>query len=107
MLAKRNRIVRGEDFRRIVRSGERRGTKLAVVHRTNAAEPHSRFGFVVSKRVGNAVVRNRIKRRLTEIVRAELPMDPPRDVVVRVLPAAANADLATLRSGILPLLRRP
>ncbi len=65
----------------------------------------SRFGFAVGKRVGNAVVRNRVKRRLREAVRA---LSPARgwDVVVIARPAAATADFAGLRGALGALLRR-
>ncbi|MCR8669738.1 ribonuclease P protein component [Agrococcus sp. HG114] len=106
MLAKANRIVRGDDFRRIVRTGRRAGGPLAVVHRARPEAAVARFGFIVSKQVGNAVVRNRVKRRLSEIVRAELDRIEPADIVIRALPAAADADFATLRAGIAPLLER-
>ena len=104
MLAKANRIVRGDDFRRIVRTGRRAGGPLAVVHRTRPAAAVARFGLIVSKQVGNAVVRNRVKRRLSEIVRAELPAVEPADIVIRALPAAGQADFATLKSAISALL---
>lgn len=106
MLAKANRIVRGDDFRRIVRTGRRAGGPLAVVHRTKPGAAVSRFGFIVSKQVGNAVVRNRVKRRLTEIVREQLPAHEAEDVVIRALPPAGQADFATLRAGITALLER-
>jgi ribonuclease P protein component len=45
--------------------------------------------------VGNAVTRNRVRRRLRHLLAASLPAAPlPLDVVVRALPAAASADLA-------------
>lgn len=106
MLAKANRIVRGDDFRRIVRTGRRAGFELAVVHRAKPEAAVARFGFIVSKQVGNAVVRNRVKRRLSEIVRAELDSIETADIVIRALPGAGQADFATLRAGVAPLLVR-
>jgi len=106
VLAKANRIVRGDDFRRIVRTGRRAGGPVAVVHRARPEAAVARFGFIVSKQVGNAVIRNRVRRRLSEIVREELHAIETADIVIRALPAAAEADFATLRAGIAPLLVR-
>lgn len=64
------------------------------------AEP-ARVGFVVSRGVGNAVGRNLVKRRLREIVSHELGTLPDGAlVVIRALPAAAEASYAELREGI-------
>ena len=62
----------------------------------------SRFGFVVSKTVGNAVTRNLVKRRM-RAASAELLATMPSgtDVVVRALPASAHLDWVTLHSEII------
>lgn len=66
-----------------------------------------RVGFVVSKAVGNAVVRNRTKRRLRAAMAAELAGIPTGcDVVVRAQPAAASATFVDLAEGLKPLLHR-
>lgn len=91
MLPGPRRLKRPSDFGNAVRRGVRAATPTVVVHvslSTGQNPPGtSRVGFVVSKRVGNAVVRNRVKRRLRHLV-APLAA-PTSDVVVRALPAAA------------------
>ena len=79
----------------MVRSGVRVGRPTLVVHALAKQSPPSRAGFVVSKAVGNAVTRNRVKRRLRHLVAGSLPTAPvPMDVVVRALAPAASGPLA-------------
>lgn len=66
-----------------------------------------RVGFVVSKAVGNAVVRHRTQRRLRAIMAARLPALPSGvDVVVRAQQAAATATSAELDIAVSQLLGR-
>ncbi|GAB1688384.1 hypothetical protein KRM28CT15_01870 [Krasilnikovia sp. M28-CT-15] len=71
----------------------------------------ARAGFVVSKAVGNAVVRNRVRRRLRHLVRPRLDALPPGTLmVVRALPSAAAASSQTLDAdlaGALAAARAP
>ena len=63
-----------------------------MVHAASGNGSQSRAGFVVSKAVGGAVVRNRVKRRLRHLVARQLLASPGGlDVVVRALPAAATS----------------
>jgi len=77
-----------------------------VVHLLEAAAPDSRFlaprvGFVVSKAVGNAVVRNLVRRRLRHLVRERLPDLPISSVlVIRALPGSATATYSELSSDL-------
>lgn len=69
-----------------------------------------RAGFVVSKAVGGAVVRNRVKRRLRAIMAARLAepalAETAAMIQVRALPAAADADYATLEAELSSALRQ-
>lgn len=108
MLPPRHRLRSGGDFATAVR-GPRHGGRLIVVHatRTDArADQPARVGFVVSKAVGTAVVRNRVKRRLRALVAARLALLPSGvDVVVRARPAAADATSGQLGVELDRLLR--
>ena len=101
MLARANRIVRGDDYRAIVRRGRRVATDNAVIYRLSGSSAEVRFGFIVAKSVGNAVVRNRVRRRLKSIGHAHLEALPDKtDIVIRALPGSASASWSTLNSEI-------
>lgn len=70
------------------------------------ADP-TRFGFIVTKAVGGAVVRNRVRRRLRAVCRELLPgIQQGQDVVIRALPGSDQLDWATLHSEIADGLHR-
>jgi ribonuclease P protein component len=107
---------RGAEFALAVRTGTRAGRPTVVGHLLVRAdgsqdtEP-ARVGFVVSRAVGSAVTRNRVKRRLRELMRGYLQSLPGGSLlVVRANAAAAHAsqpDLAAdLDLVISRLLRR-
>lgn len=117
MLARRHRLTAGEDFRSVLRGrgdGRRRqrtGTDLLVVHVSLPPRPGAtataedarcpRVGLVVSKAVGNAVVRNRTARRLRHLMADRVGDLPPAgDVVVRALPPAAGASSEELAAAL-------
>lgn len=112
MLPAALRMRRSEEYARTIRAGARAGRETLVVHcavDTPHLDPH--VGFVVSKGVGGAVVRNRVRRRLRGAVLEQQDRIPAgTDVVVRALPPAAGATYARLsedlRSALGSALRR-
>ena len=93
---------RSSDIDHTVRSGSRSGRRLLVVHLARVAGTDSVLaGFAVSKAVGSAVVRNRVKRRLRHLVSARLErLDPGSRLVVRALPPAATATSGELATDL-------
>ena len=108
MLAKTNRITRGIDYRSVSRRGQRAAGPHLVTHIVFTDEPRGpRFGFIVSKAVGNAVVRNTVRRRLKAICAEALPdVHQGADIVIRALASSAGADFAELRAQVRRSLRK-
>jgi ribonuclease P protein component len=98
-----NRLRRSDDFRRAVRSGRRAARRAVGLHflcEDGSAEP-PRVGFVVNKAVGNAVLRNRVHRRLRSVLAARLSDLPAGSLmVVRALPSSATASYAELVADV-------
>lgn len=101
------RLLRRGEFERVYREGRRRSSKQFVVFaRRTAADAPVRFGTSVKKGVGGAVVRNRIRRRVREIVRlhrSELP--PGWDIVIHPRASVAEAEFAALGKELMNLIR--
>jgi ribonuclease P protein component len=94
---------RGADYRVAVRTGRRVGRATLVLHvavGVNSHEP-ALVGFAVSRAVGSAASRNRVKRRLREAVRERVGELPDGWLlVVRANPAAAAASWPALRHDL-------
>jgi ribonuclease P protein component len=115
VLPQQSRMRRAEDFRRVLRTGRRAGGSVLAGHLLLAVGPGgaagtsgevlsgdpAKVGFVVSRAVGSAVVRNRVKRRLRELMRGRLASLPRGCLLVlRAYPAAASARQADLAADL-------
>jgi ribonuclease P protein component len=96
------RLRRRADFLRIQQRGRKRHTANFIVASVVQTPPGaSRFGFSVSRRVGNSVVRNRVKRRLREFARINRgALAPAVDFVVIAKPGAAELSYAELATEL-------
>jgi ribonuclease P protein component len=106
MLPRAERLTRRRDFGAVYRRGKRYEHPLLTLYlRPSGGEQPRRFGFSVSKKVGKAHDRNRIKRRLREICR-DLPTQPGRDFVLVARAGASEAETALLREALVQLFSR-
>ena len=82
-------LKKNYEFRRLYSKGKSAVTRSLVVYFRGTSAGKSRVGFTVSNKIGNAVTRNRIRRRLREILRAH--EDRMRDSVELVIVARTRA----------------
>ena len=103
----RERLQQPSAYQRVFQGGRKLVSPLFVLYILPTSEPHSRLGLAVSKRVGSAVVRNRIKRRMRELFRRHKTLlTPPCDVVVVARHEAAEAPWKAYVQHYLTLLER-
>lgn len=112
MPARHHRVTRGEDYRRIVRTGNRVGGAFCITYAVSRASSDeneqnqaevvpARFGYIISKAVGNAVMRNLVRRRMKSVSQSMIHNGVSDvDIVFRALPAAATATFSELRQGM-------
>jgi len=100
------KLVRRGEFDAVYRAGKRRSSShFTVFFRANEL-PQSRFGFSIKKALGGAVVRNRIRRRLREVVRCHrLEIPAGWDIVIHPKSSVARAEFAALTADLLRLLK--
>ena len=94
------RILQRRDYLRMQRVGSRGQTEALVVISRYAAEGRGRVGLTVSRKVGNAVTRNLIKRRLRHLLRTEKELFHDRELVVVVRPSAAVLSFDALANAL-------
>jgi ribonuclease P protein component len=106
-LSSMERLRHRHEFARVFQRGTKQVSPAFVWYLLPAPGPHSRLGLAVSKRVGNAVVRNRVKRYTREFFRRhKMQFDPPCDIVVVARRQAADLPYAESVQQFTLLLRR-
>jgi len=97
-----SRLRRSADFQRCYRQGRRRGGVLTTVHLIANSTGSPRLGLTASRKVGNAVVRNRLKRWSREIFRRAAWRDELGgvDLVFHFKPGLAAAEFGALRAEL-------
>jgi ribonuclease P protein component len=99
------RLVRKAEFDAVYRAGKRRSSSHFTVFFRANEQPQSRFGFSIKKTLGGAVVRNRIRRRLREMVRCHrLEIPAGWDIVIHPKSTVASAKFLALTEDLLRLL---
>ena len=98
------RLLRRREFRRVYDEGQRRSASLCTVFFRSNGLPYTRLGITTPVRVGNSVVRNRLKRRVREVFRLNRSkLTSGWDILVNPRPNLATVNFVTLQRELLCL----
>jgi len=107
MLQKEWRISRGKEYSYIYANGLRLSGKYMIVFVIRNLLSHNRFGIVTSKKVGNAVTRNRTKRRIREVIRKNMDLLPSGyDIVIVARFNTKEANFALIEKDYVKMMRK-
>jgi ribonuclease P protein component len=104
-MQRKSRLTGDKRYSQIHQEGRSVANNFLVVRVLPNGLDYSRFGFMVSKRLGNAVTRNKVKRRLREAVRQSSVL-PGWDAVFIARRGAEKASYRSLQQATQNLLRR-
>jgi ribonuclease P protein component len=101
------RIIRSSDYRTLYKEGKKvYSEKFVLFARVNGVG-HTRLGITVSRKIGSAVIRNRIKRLFREIFRKSLREMPEQfDIVVNAKAGCVGVSYRVLRAEFLDAARK-
>src|SRR5271170_1464109 len=100
------RLTRRAEYDAVYRNGRRRSSRQFTVFFFANGLGESRYGMSVGRALGGAVVRNRIRRRVREMLRLDRGEIPSGwDIIVHPRASVARAEFTSLREELLALLR--
>ncbi len=108
MLPKENRLKKKKDFERVIKKGKFFRDDFLVLKKIKNDLPLTRVGFIVSQKVSKkAVLRNKVKRKLREVVRASLgKIKSGYDVIFFTRKGIEEKEFAELKNSVEGLLKK-
>lgn len=102
------KIRRGPEFKKVLSKGKKNRNRYFTLHFLSGEESRTRLGIIASKRIGNAVFRNRAKRLLREVFRRQYPKLPAgTDFVAVARRPIARAEMKEVEKVFLDAILSP
>lgn len=106
MLSKKNRLRKKKEFNFIYKKGKSFYSKFLTLFIVETKLNISKFGFSISNKVGNSVVRHKIKRVISEIIREKLDSLPTYNYIIVARKGCENLDFVELKNNIEYLFKK-
>ena len=100
MLPKKHRLTSTKDFQNVTKTGVRVYSDIAVIYAlaNPTSQKNSEIGLIVSKVVGNSVVRHKVSRHIRNIIKEILETIPGNiQIVIRALPAITEKEFVEIK----------
>jgi len=106
-MKKRERIKNKIEFDNFIKTSKSVKNPFFVVHFDNKKENHSRFGIAVGTKIGSAVVRNKLKRQIREIIGEEKSLfQKDQDYIIILRKPCLNLDYKQMKEKLIELINR-
>lgn len=106
MLAKKNRLRKKKEFNFIYKKGEVFYSKFLALYIAKTKLKDSKIGFSVSNKVGNSVIRHKVKRRLSEVVRKNISCLPVNNYIFVAKQGSENLTSLEFQDNFFYLLKK-
>ena len=106
MLKSQNRLRKRKEFAYIYRKGEKFNSDNLILYKISSKYTTPRIGFSVSNKVGKAVIRNKIKRRLREIMRENIVKIQKCNLIIVAKPSITELNFSEIKTEIQQLLSK-
>lgn len=104
-MRKSYRVKSEKDFGKVFHNGHSTANRQFVIYRLEKDQPHFRIGISVGKKIGNAVTRNAVKRKIRQsITELKAGIDPSNDFIVIARKPAADMTTAEVKKSLIHVL---
>jgi len=106
MLAKKNRLKKKKEFNYIYKKGKVFYSKYFSMYIAKTKMEEKKIGFSVNNKVGNSVIRHRVKRVFSEVVRHNINLLPINNYIFVARPGSENLDFDKMQENFLYLVKK-
>lgn len=106
MIKAQNRLKKRKEFAYIYRKGEKFFTPNLTLYKINSKYPNPKIGFSVNNKIGKAVVRNKVKRRLRAIIKDFLPEIKKCNLIFVAKPSIIKLEFSEMKTEVQQLLHK-